>query len=82
MTDTVMQAADGSWQDVLSRSDGLTLPHPLTHLRAFVLIPWLDVEPDAQLPITDTDRPVARLLAEIDAVERTGVRPTDLELRR
>jgi len=28
----------------------LTLPHPRAHLRAFVLRPWLDVEPYAQLP--------------------------------
>ena len=71
---------DGTLREVVSRSDGLTLPHPLTHLRAFVLIPWLDVEPDAQLPVTDTERPVARLLADLDPAERTGVRPTGLEL--
>ncbi|PRX97842.1 2-amino-4-hydroxy-6-hydroxymethyldihydropteridine diphosphokinase [Allonocardiopsis opalescens] len=28
----------------------LTLPHPRAHERAFVLRPWLDVEPDAELP--------------------------------
>lgn len=28
----------------------LTLPHPRAHLRAFVLRPWLDVQPYAQLP--------------------------------
>jgi 2-amino-4-hydroxy-6-hydroxymethyldihydropteridine diphosphokinase len=27
----------------------LTLPHPRAHERAFVLLPWLDVEPDAVL---------------------------------
>ncbi len=27
-----------------------TLPHPRAHLRAFVLRPWLDVQPYAQLP--------------------------------
>jgi 2-amino-4-hydroxy-6-hydroxymethyldihydropteridine diphosphokinase len=41
------------------RSDGtpitsddpeLTLPHPRAHLRAFVLRPWLDIQPYAQLP--------------------------------
>ena len=26
------------------------LPHPRAHERAFVLVPWLDVEPDAELP--------------------------------
>jgi 2-amino-4-hydroxy-6-hydroxymethyldihydropteridine diphosphokinase len=28
----------------------LTLPHPRAHLRAFVLVPWLDLDPDAELP--------------------------------
>jgi 2-amino-4-hydroxy-6-hydroxymethyldihydropteridine diphosphokinase len=28
----------------------LTLPHPRAHLRAFVLKPWLDIQPYAQLP--------------------------------
>ncbi|MCU1691357.1 MAG: 2-amino-4-hydroxy-6-hydroxymethyldihydropteridine pyrophosphokinae [Frankiales bacterium] len=30
--------------------DGLVLPHPRAHERAFVLAPWLDVDPDAALP--------------------------------
>ncbi len=33
-------------------------------------------EPGAQLPVADTERLVARLLAELDAAERDGVRPT------
>ena len=28
---------------------GLTLPHPRAHERAFVLVPWADVEPEAVL---------------------------------
>ena len=28
----------------------LVLPHPLAQDRAFVLIPWLDVDPEAELP--------------------------------
>jgi 2-amino-4-hydroxy-6-hydroxymethyldihydropteridine diphosphokinase len=28
----------------------LTLPHPRAHLRAFVLRPWLDIQPYARLP--------------------------------
>lgn len=28
----------------------LVLPHPHAHERAFVLVPWLDVEPSAELP--------------------------------
>ena len=30
--------------------DDLVLPHPRAHERAFVLVPWLDVEPDAVIP--------------------------------
>lgn len=34
------------------RSDDpvLTLPHPRAHERAFVLVPWLDLDADAELP--------------------------------
>ena len=28
----------------------LTLPHPRAHERAFVLAPWHDIEPDAEIP--------------------------------
>jgi 2-amino-4-hydroxy-6-hydroxymethyldihydropteridine diphosphokinase len=41
------------WRDgtpVLSDDPVLTLPHPRAHLRAFVLVPWLDADPDAVLP--------------------------------
>lgn len=36
---------------ILSEDPLLTLPHPRAHERAFVLIPWLEVEPDAVLPV-------------------------------
>jgi 2-amino-4-hydroxy-6-hydroxymethyldihydropteridine diphosphokinase len=35
---------------VVSGDPKLTLPHPRAHLRAFVLRPWLDIQPYAQLP--------------------------------
>lgn len=41
-------ASDGA--PVLSTDPCLVLPHPRAHLRAFVLRPWLDIEPYAQLP--------------------------------
>ncbi|MEE6164158.1 MULTISPECIES: 2-amino-4-hydroxy-6-hydroxymethyldihydropteridine diphosphokinase [unclassified Mycolicibacterium] len=66
--------------ELSSRTDGLTLPHPLAHLRAFVLIPWLAVDPDATLTVAGQTRPVQRLLSDIDQAERDGVRPTDLTL--
>lgn len=36
--------------DRRSDTDKLRLPHPLAQDRAFVLQPWLDLEPDAQIP--------------------------------
>jgi 2-amino-4-hydroxy-6-hydroxymethyldihydropteridine diphosphokinase len=52
------------------RSDDaeLTLPHPRAHERAFVLVPWADVDPDAVLPGYGR---VADLAARLD---RSGVR--------
>ncbi|MBP2321347.1 2-amino-4-hydroxy-6-hydroxymethyldihydropteridine diphosphokinase [Kibdelosporangium banguiense] len=35
---------------VTSADPRLELPHPRAHERAFVLVPWLDVQPDAELP--------------------------------
>ena len=35
---------------VLSADPRLTLPHPRAHERAFVLRPWLDIQPYAQVP--------------------------------
>lgn len=67
--------------EVTSRDNNLTLPHPLAHLRAFVLIPWLAVDPDAQLTLADGPHPVAGLLAELEEADREGVRPTGLTLR-
>lgn len=70
----------GDLVEVVSRGEGLTLPHPLAHLRAFVLLPWLAVEPDAELPVADSVRPVSRLLADLDPAGRAGVRLTELVL--
>jgi 2-amino-4-hydroxy-6-hydroxymethyldihydropteridine diphosphokinase len=35
---------------VLSDDPTLTLPHPRAHERAFVLVPWLSLDPTAELP--------------------------------
>ena len=65
-----------SYADVTSDDPHLTLPHPRAHERAFVLAPWHDVDPQAQLPGRGT---VADLLA---AVTSEGVEArADLELR-
>jgi 2-amino-4-hydroxy-6-hydroxymethyldihydropteridine diphosphokinase len=34
---------------LLSKSAELELPHPRAHERLFVLIPWIELQPDAQL---------------------------------
>jgi 2-amino-4-hydroxy-6-hydroxymethyldihydropteridine diphosphokinase len=39
-----------SYGDEVSGDPVLTLPHPRAHERAFVLAPWHDVDPDAELP--------------------------------
>jgi 2-amino-4-hydroxy-6-hydroxymethyldihydropteridine diphosphokinase len=35
---------------VIQESEFLTLPHPRAHERTFVLAPWLEIEPEAELP--------------------------------
>ncbi|KOG35412.1 2-amino-4-hydroxy-6-hydroxymethyldihydropteridine diphosphokinase [Streptomyces resistomycificus] len=65
-----------AYADVVTDDPHLTLPHPRAHERAFVLAPWHDVEPEAQLPGRG---PVGVLL---DTLSRDGVEPRkDLELR-
>ena len=61
--------------DRRANDDDLILPHPRAGERAFVLIPWLDVEPDAEIPGVG-------LVAElVEKVGREGVKPLeDFEL--
>lgn len=68
--------------EVISRENNLTLPHPLAHLRAFVMIPWLAIDPDAQLTVAGGPQPVSGLLAQLDPADRESVRLTDLKLHR
>jgi dihydroneopterin aldolase/2-amino-4-hydroxy-6-hydroxymethyldihydropteridine diphosphokinase len=58
-----------AYGDQTSEDPELTLPHPRAHERAFVLAPWLELDPAAALPGQGT---VADLLAAIgtDGVRR------------
>lgn len=55
--------------DVVVQSPRLTLPHPRAHERGFVLVPWLDADPDAVLRHHGEMVPVARLAEDVDATE-------------
>ncbi len=39
-----------TYGDETSDDENLTLPHPRAHERDFVLLPWLELDPDASLP--------------------------------
>ena len=54
---------------VVLSTDQLTVPHPRAHERAFVLVPWAEVDPGFVVPGLGT---VAELA---DAVDASGVRP-------
>jgi len=56
--------------DVVSDDPELTLPHPRAARRAFVLVPWTAIAPDAAL----AGVPIATLLAALPADDVAGVR--------
>lgn len=49
----------------------LTLPHPRAHERAFVLVPWLEVDVEAELPGQGSVRDL------LDKTDRSGVERRD-----
>lgn len=55
---------------VTSEDPELTLPHPYAHQRAFVLVPWLAADPDAELNGTS----VRELIAGLDEEEVAAVK--------
>lgn len=59
-----------SFADLSLDEPELTLPHPRAHERGFVLIPWLDIEPQAEIPGEGTVQDLAA------RVGREGVHPT------
>ena len=76
----VVQVTDDDGAVIRSDDPELTLPHPLTHQRGFVLVPWFAVEPDAVLLGHGS---VRELVAALPDDERVGVRRrNDLSLER
>ena len=76
----LVMCSDGG-REITLADEVLTLPHPLAHERAFVLVPWLAVDPAAVLTVAGQRRSVEKLLTELDAADRDGVRLTDSVLR-
>ncbi len=68
------QSGPAGETEVIARDPNLTLPHPLAHLRAFVLVPWLALDPEAELTLPGGTRRIAQLLAELEPADREGVR--------
>lgn len=81
----VIMVWDDRDQPVMLDDPQLTLPHPRAHLRAFVLRPWVDIQPYARLPghgaLTDILRrdPVAADLAGIRARPDLPIEPIESE---
>ncbi len=63
--------------DRRANDEDLKLPHPQAHDRAFVLAPWHDVEPDAEIPDFG---PVAKLLEQVGDQGITKREDLSLEL--
>jgi 2-amino-4-hydroxy-6-hydroxymethyldihydropteridine diphosphokinase len=58
----VVAVTEDDGRPVLSDDPTLTLPHPRAHERAFVLVPWLALDPAAELP---GHGPIGDLLAKL-----------------
>lgn len=63
--------------DRLSDTEELTLPHPRAHERAFVLVPWLEVDSLAVLP---GQGKIADLIADVDTAGVVVRHDLDLEV--
>ena len=65
----IVAAWDSDATEITSDTEELRLPHPHAHQRAFVLQPWLEVNPDAVLG----GQRVAELLDELSDDEKSGI---------
>ena len=64
-----------TYEDLRIHSDDLVLPHPRMHLRAFVLVPLLELDPGFVIPGIGS---AADCLEAIEPQETAGVEPVDL----
>lgn len=62
-----------SMDDLRSDDADLTLPHPRAAERAFVCIPWCDVQPEAEVPGVGRLVDVIDVLGDQDVVRRDDV---------
>ncbi|MGB3602147.1 2-amino-4-hydroxy-6-hydroxymethyldihydropteridine diphosphokinase [Gordonia sp. (in: high G+C Gram-positive bacteria)] len=72
--DVDVVAAETDGEPVISDDDELTLPHPRASQRAFVLVPWLEIDPDATLWTASGEQSVVELVAALDADDVAAVR--------
>lgn len=62
------------YADLVFEQDGLVIPHPRLHERAFVLVPLADLDPDLRHPVLG--RTVRELLQQVDTAGIVCVAPT------
>lgn len=76
--DLVQYGAPEDGTDVVNGAAALTLPHPRAHERGFVLLPWLDADPDAVLRVDGAPHRVQDLVERLDVSGvRAAAEPTD-----
>ncbi|MGW3041895.1 2-amino-4-hydroxy-6-hydroxymethyldihydropteridine diphosphokinase [Kitasatospora sp. NPDC001159] len=63
-----------AYEGVVSDDPQLVLPHPRSHERVFVLAPWLDAQPEAEVP---GHGQVAALLEALGGPDAQGVKRRD-----
>ncbi len=70
--DLVQYGRPGDDTEVVSADPALLLPHPRAHERAFVLLPWADVDPGARLRMGPS---VVSVRDRLGVVGSSGIRP-------